>query len=561
MYLRDCLRICLVYVMMGHYFPMLGQAPEPYRIAILGCHRQFEPAPALVRYVESQPDLCLWIGDNIYADTQTDLDHLRHCYDALAQKPAFQQLMDAAPYLATWDDHDFGDNDEWKDYPLKKESKKLFREFWKLEQKIPAEQSGIYYTEMIEIGEKQLQIIMLDVRYHRDEPGPEADMLGEEQWAWLGVQLSKEADVRLLVSGTQVLLEKEAGSETWDEYPIARKRLFDLIRTSQAEGVIFITGDQHYGEVCRMPGALDYDAVELQFSGINQIEDPEFNPLRVASTSRSLHSYALLDVYMNTSAFDVPHLSFRIFDALTNQMELSYRVNLSELFLNLDFEKDTVFANRHTVSLAHHYPQLEVRYTLDGTTPTSSSLPYSREIRIDESTKVQARFFDLQGNPRSRTSSQFYKKLLPLPAVNPTSLETGLRYQYFEGDFTVLPSFENLKLVREGVAADFQVGKLGREDHFAVAYTGYFQAAQSGVYTFDLISDDGSALYLHDRQVINNDGSHSRRSRQGKIALSKGFHPIRIEYFEDYDGESLEVHIQGPGLNLQPIPFDLLFHP
>jgi alkaline phosphatase D len=172
---------------------------------------------------------------------------------------------------------------------------------------------------------------MLDNRWHRDPPGPDADMLGEDQWAWLGERLSEPADLRLIVSGSQVLLPKEAGSETWDEYPKARNRLFSLIRDRKASGVIFVTGDQHYAEVCRRRDAIGYDAVEFQFAGINQTEKPEFNPFRVSPCAMALHSDAMIDIRWQADEFEPAHVLFRVFDSVTGQVEIAYRVNLDEL--------------------------------------------------------------------------------------------------------------------------------------------------------------------------------------------------------------------------------------
>ena len=92
------------------------------------------------------------------------------------------------------------------------------------------------------------------------------------------------------------MLNKETGSETWDNYPSEKNRLFNLIKTTGAEGLVFLTGDQHYGEVARKNEALDYDAIELQFAGVNQIEDPEKNIYRVSSVASSRDSYAYIDV-------------------------------------------------------------------------------------------------------------------------------------------------------------------------------------------------------------------------------------------------------------------------
>jgi alkaline phosphatase D len=207
----------------------------------------------------------------------------------------------------------------------------MFLKFWGMEAEIPADQPGIYASRVMDTAGGALQVIMLDNRWNRDEPGPEADMLGETQWAWLAEQLAKPADLRLIVSGSQVLLPKEAGSETWDQYPKARARLFDLIRSKRLDRVLFITGDQHYGEVCRGRGLLGYDAIEFQFAGVNQTEKPEFNPTRVSPCAMGLHSDAFIDIQWKDDEYEPAHVLFRVFDSSNGQVEIAYRVNFAEL--------------------------------------------------------------------------------------------------------------------------------------------------------------------------------------------------------------------------------------
>lgn len=302
-----------------------------YRISVLGCLRQNRPAPALSRYVEHRADLSLWVGDNIYADSKDDPSIIQRCYDELGANPDFRRLRQGPPTMATWDDHDYGDNNEDKHYRLKNEAREMFVRFWGLERDIPSSRSGIWWSRVIEHSGRRLQVIMLDNRWHRDPPGPDADMLGEEQWAWLGERLSEPADLRLVVSGSQVLLPKESGSETWDQYPKARERLFSLIRDRKAERVLFVTGDQHYAEVCRSRDVIGYDAVEFQFAGINQTEKPEFNPFRVSPCAMALHSDAMIDIRWQSDEFDPAHVLFRVFDSISGQVEIAYRVNLAEL--------------------------------------------------------------------------------------------------------------------------------------------------------------------------------------------------------------------------------------
>jgi len=308
------------------------------RVAIIGCHQQPRPAPALEKYPALKPDLTLWVGDNVYADTKDDPSHIERCYAELEAKPGFKQLRDSSTFMAVWDDHDYGSNDAGKNYALKQRSRDIFRTFWRHEDRIPADRPGVYHADVFGEPGQRLQVIMLDGRYNREDPSDAADTLGEPQWAWLEAELKKPAELRFIVSGYQVLLDRETKFETWAKFPAARERLFNLIAKTKAHGVVFIAGDQHYGEVSRIRGAFGgetgYDAIELMFAGINQEETWVFNSARVSPVANSLHSYAYVDIQWQPTTgdnADVPHLLFRCFDATSDALELTYRVNFSEL--------------------------------------------------------------------------------------------------------------------------------------------------------------------------------------------------------------------------------------
>ena len=543
---------------------LAAESTAQHRVAILGCHRQYHPAPALYKYVEAKPDISIWVGDNVYADSENDPAIIEAAYAQLHAKPAFRSLRDSSIFLATWDDHDYGLNNAGKEYALKEESKKIFRAFWDLEAEIPQDRDGIYFSKTFSQGPHTLQIIMLDVRYNRDQPYSGGDVLGEAQWAWLEEQLNQPASLRFIVSGMQVLLPEEAGSETWDQFPEAQQRLFDTIKRTRAEGVVFITGDQHYAEVARMRAGLDYDIIELQFASINQIEEPEFNPYRISPVARSLHTYAYIDIQWETDNYDVPHLNFEVRDALNDQIELTYRINLSELERAIHFESLDVFARTHQVTLSHQFPELNIHYTLDGSRPDNNSSPYIEPILLSNSTTITAALFDASGMRRSMFQEQAFQRLDVHASTPPSqNLQKGLAYRYIEGTFKMLPDFNTLNKQKEGIALDFDVAALARrEDHYAIEYSGYLEVPETGLYTFYTYSDDGSKLYITEQLVVNNDGSHSARLKEGRIALEAGLHPIRIQYFEDYDGQVLEVHIKAPGSsNMRPLSFDTLYHP
>src|SRR5436190_18218787 len=81
--------------------------PPLRRIAFGSCAHQDRPQPIWDAVVAARPDLFLFIGDTVYADT-TDMDAMRATYARLAALPGYQKLLRTCPVLATWDDHDYG---------------------------------------------------------------------------------------------------------------------------------------------------------------------------------------------------------------------------------------------------------------------------------------------------------------------------------------------------------------------------------------------------------------------------------------------------------------------
>ena len=75
-------------------------------------------------------------------------------------------------------------------------------------------------------------------------------------------------------------------------------------------------------------------------------------------------------------------------------------------------------------------------------------------------------------------------------------------------------------------------GVRGINEWFGIDYRGNFTVKQDGKYTFRLSSDDGSKLYIDDKLIINNDGTHPTSSKSGTIELSTSIHKINVQYFQ-----------------------------
>lgn len=243
------------------------------------------------RVAAEQPDLTLFIGDNVYGDVDSEdpaLPELKAAYMRLAQSAPFARVRAAAPMLTVWDDHDFGMNDGDGDYQYKESAEALFEYVWAVPEGDPRrERPGVYGAWTFgDAPGRRLQVIILDTRFFRSplrptdergargreryvpDPDPAKTMLGDAQWAWLEAELKKPADLRLLVSSVQVVADGH-GWEAWKMLPAERERLYALINDSGAQGVVLLSGDRHSAGLYRKDGVNGYPLFEATSSSVN----------------------------------------------------------------------------------------------------------------------------------------------------------------------------------------------------------------------------------------------------------------------------------------------------
>ena len=105
-----------------------AQRPVVTTIAFGSCSDQRRPQPLWDDIVAQKPDVWIWLGDNIYGDSE-DVAVLKAKYDQQRSNPIYQQLRQSASIVGVWDDHDYGVNDGGKEYPRRKESQQLMLNF------------------------------------------------------------------------------------------------------------------------------------------------------------------------------------------------------------------------------------------------------------------------------------------------------------------------------------------------------------------------------------------------------------------------------------------------
>ena len=200
-----------------------------------------------------------------------------------------------------------------------------------------------------------------------------------------------------------------------------------------------------------------------------------------------------------------------------------------------------------------------LRYTLDGSEPTSQSEIAKQELILSEPSLVTVKAIAANKNQNKSVKVEFKEGAMIAPVAKPGNIKAGgLRYSYYEGEWDSLPDFRKLKSVQTGITTkDFSVEKLPRKTNFGLLAEGYLEIKEDGYYIFVLDSDDGSKLYLSNRLIINHDGLHgSGDARTYLVPLQKGFHPIRLELFQKGGGINLFLAYITPG-NYVPQPVQI----
>lgn len=321
----------LIFALVFYASTLAAQTTEPLsRIAFGSCNREDLPQPLWSLISKRDPQLFIWLGDNIYADTD-DMRVMRRKYERQLSNPGYRAFVEKVPVVGTWDDHDYGKNDGGREYRARAASQQVLLDFLGEAENSPRrDQKGVYDSYSYGPAGKQIRVILLDTRYHRDPIGSNGTVLGEEQWQWLEGELrGSSAQIHLIASSIQVV-PVDHRFEKWANFPNERQRLFNLIKDTKAPGVIFLSGDRHIAELSKFESpAVDYPLYDLPSSGLT-------HTWREARRERNRHRVGELVIALNYGTIDVdwseadPVLTLEVRDA-KDKVRISERIRLSTL--------------------------------------------------------------------------------------------------------------------------------------------------------------------------------------------------------------------------------------
>ncbi|EDY82082.1 hypothetical protein VDG1235_1702 [Verrucomicrobiia bacterium DG1235] len=230
----------------------LGEKPIS-RIAFGSCLHQNRLAPIWEGVAATEPEVWIWLGDNVYADTD-EAEVFAEVYGKVKSEPGYVKLRESARVLGTWDDHDFGKNNGGKEWTGKAVAQSALLDFLDEPANSPRrKQDGVYASYLLGSGEELVKLLLLDVRSHRDDPNdPEGDIFGVAQREWIERELSEnEAALTVVASGTQVIPE-EHRFEKWAQFPKAREWFFEQLVKYDTGAVLFLSGDRHISEFSKL---------------------------------------------------------------------------------------------------------------------------------------------------------------------------------------------------------------------------------------------------------------------------------------------------------------------
>lgn len=204
----------------------------------------------------------------------------------------------------------------------------------------------------------------------------------------------------------------------------------------------------------------------------------------------------------------------------------------------------SVFYKKASVPLRCIKPGASIQYAIEGKKPDLVWKKYTGPLAFRKNTAfvTKATWPD---STQSHTQRYTFTKVKAVGGSKaPKNAAPGLAAKVYFGSWDALPDFKSLTPSASFAVSEPGLGEINRTEDFAAVFEGWVEVPQTGVYTFYLSSDDGSRLSVSGQTLIDNDGIHGMRKLTSSLALKKGTHPVRLEFFQKKGGLGLEFSME-----------------
>ena len=264
-------------------------------------------------------------------------------------------------------------------------------------------------------------------------------------------------------------------------------------------------------------------------------------------------------IYTQTTDCETETNGLMTYDRKVNKMGVTNVYNANNDFVPPSLVSQMrIFTDNYSAELVNFRSGGKIFYTTDGTEPTEKSTQYSTPFKISETTTIKT--FTKWNEAQSRTISYLIEKKSIMPAIETSNVRPGLKAQIFVGNFSVMPDFSTLKPVATKTVTLVSNSIAGRDSLYSIEFEGYILIPADGAYGLYIRSDDGSKLVLDGTDPVMNDGVHGMVEEGRSYPLAKGYHKLRIEYFQQTGGSGLEFLVEAPGEKKAIVPASWLFN-
>ncbi len=147
-----------------------------------------------------------------------------------------------------------------------------------------------------------------------------------------------------------------------------------------------------------------------------------------------------------------------------------------------------------------------------------------------------------------------------MPAKKVKNPKQGLKYKYYEGNFASVADFSSLQPKKQGEVKNITLDMADSDNYFGVEFNGLIEIPETGTYRFFAFSDDGSQMFIDGKLVIDNDGKHGLIKKDTLLSLEKGFHELKVLYFQHTGSKKVEISYSGLDIRETLIPDSFLYN-
>ena len=334
--------------------------------------------------------------------------------------------------------------------------------------------------------------------------------------------------------------------------------------TAQGNNVIFCPGSPMYlsqaEEKTSMRSIYEYDKEMLKDMNAKQKQHVigvqgnmwcEYIPTR----ERLLFQYFPRILALSELAWTKPELKDydEFYSRLPKQFAMLHKLNVPFRTPSLDgVYHVNAFTTEGTMAVSCADPLATVRYTTDGSFPNKNSQLYNGPVKVDETTHFILRTFAPNGQAGEMLKADFLKQGLLEPLkVDACKLTQGLNAAWYNYRGEKCREIHKAPFNGNYAANDVVIPE-GVKGNIGLIITGYLRVPEDGVYTFSLMSDDGSWLKIDGNMVVDNDRPQSPHEEVSQQALKAGLHKIEVRYF-DSNGGMLRLWVfDTKGQKMQP---------